>query len=161
MEKATNLNEAPEVVEVPTEPTIKKRRGRRSNAEIAAAKELNPETAPTSGESDSTPARKRGRRKSNANAVQQVIGIHKMVSMLPGMEIWAIDEAEAQTITEAMALVSEEYGVQISGKTGATLNLIMALGMVYGPRAYVMIQQSKQRKKELALENPSTPEVAQ
>lgn len=136
--------ENPEAVE-----PVRKRRGRKPKNETAPA----PESGPTV-EADK-PVRRRSR-KVNANSVQQIIGIHKMISMLPGMEVFAIQENEAQILAEGMQGIADEYGVTMSGKTGATLNMVAALAMVYGPRGYMLYQQHKATTAPPALPEPTS-----
>lgn len=146
----TELGINPELPETPepAEPT-RRRRGRKPKNETAPA----PEAAPGAESPENKPTRRRSR-KVNANSVQQIIGIHKMISMLPGMEIFAIEENEAQILAEGMQGIADEYGVTMSGKTGATLNMVAALAMVYGPRGYLLYQQRQAAKAPPALPEP-------
>lgn len=150
----TIIEPAEEKVVIENTEPVKKRRGRKPNAEKLVA-----ETMPESPASDSAPVRKRGRKKANTNATAQLIGLHKMIAMLPNMQHFEIDETEAAVLSDAMQQVSEEYGVVMSGKTGATINLIIALGMVYGPRFYLTLQQRKEAQAKLQLSNSEIPEA--
>lgn len=128
--------ETPEEV---NETTAPKRRTRKPRVESGPV----PEAAPTS---EAEKPQRRKSRKPNANAVAQIVGVHKMISLVPGMEAFAIEETEAQILAEGMQGIADEYGVALSGKTGATLNLLIALGMVYGPRFYLLYQQNQLAK---------------
>lgn len=95
------------------------------------------------------PARKPRRSKSSVeNTAKQIEGIHKMVAMLPNMGFMNISPEEARILAEAMTQVSEEYNVQISGKTAATIQLFMAASMVYAPRVVYAVHERKKRKAQ-------------
>lgn len=47
---------------------------------------------------------------------------------------WQISQSEAQQIADGLQAVQDAYGVELSPKQAAMVELIMALGGVYGPR---------------------------
>lgn len=55
----------------------------------------------------------------------------------------AIDGEEAKLIAGATAEVARHYNIAPDEKTQAWINLAMALGAVYGPRAFVMLNKPK------------------
>ncbi len=130
-------DELPPIVVDAEEP--KRRRGRKPKAETVQA-----ESAPEAVADDDKPRRKTTR-KPNASSIAQIVGIHKMISLLPGLEVFQVNEAEAQILAEAMRGIADEYGVSISGKTGATLNMLAAIAMVYGPRLMILYHQNKSK----------------
>lgn len=50
----------------------------------------------------------------------------------------AIDKSEADTLAKSIANVSRHYDVSMQAKTLDWINLMMACGMVYGPRIMVI-----------------------
>lgn len=127
-----------------------------------AYKQRAPKIKPETLDANETPSRKpRAKKASIESSAKQLEGIHKMVAMLPNMGFMEINPAEARILAEAMAGVAEEYEIQISGKTGATIQLLSAAAMIYAPRAmyaYKMRKAPKQDAVVLATDgNPEQP----
>jgi hypothetical protein len=94
------------------------------------------------------PARKpRQKRASVENTARQLEGLHKMIAVLPNMHFMAIAPEEAKILAEAMLAVADEYDINLSGKAGATVQLVAAIGMVYVPRGLYAFKQKQEAKK--------------
>ncbi len=158
-EEVPNNESVNETVETPIEiPQVKRGRGRPKGSGNKAKETTNTETETINTGSFSKPGRK-PKAKSTPNLARQIEGIHKMVAMLPGLEVMAMSADESAILAEAMTGVGDEYGVTISGKTAATLQLVGALAMCYGPRILYMREMAKKRKAEMVPPNP--PETNQ
>lgn len=64
----------------------------------------------------------------------------------------AIDKTEADTIAAAAAQVAELYNIEASAHMVAWTNLLMTLGMVYGPRVVVMMSKPKAQPKVINIQ---------
>jgi len=131
--------------------TPPRKRGRPSNADLAArAAQAGGPVAPSAAPSatpvppDASMPGKRGpkpgRRKKGmsaedqSNLSRQIIGLHQIAAMATGIPELQVGEKEAELLASALANVSAEYGLSLSGKTGATLQLLGVAAMVYLPR---------------------------
>lgn len=76
---------------------------------------------------------------------KQIQGIHHMASLVTGVPEAAISDVESRMLAESVIAVSEEYGFELSGKSGASLQLLAACAMVYTPR---FIQASQRLNRE-------------
>jgi hypothetical protein len=136
---APDAVETPEAIESETvsEPTAKRKYKQR-------APKLKAETLDAS----ESPTRKtRVKRATVENTARQLEGLHKMIAVLPNLGFMAIHPDEAKILAEAMLAVADEYDIQISGKAGATVQLVAAFGMVYVPRGLYYVQQKAAAKK--------------
>lgn len=135
-----------------TEPAPKRKRGRpaKNASAVPPAENLSP---------DEKPARiRRARKGDNAKLAQQLMGLHKMVAMLPGMEVFEIQPEEATILADGMQAVADEYDVVMSGKTGAAIQLFAAAAMVYTPRVIVLTKIKKQNRAQLQQQEKGAPE---
>jgi hypothetical protein len=149
------------------EPTTKpKRRGRPFGRTAGASAPL-PETpigADATGAPEEAAPRQQRKRKSQVDAsalAKQLRGIHALAAkLLPipgpdGSKLLELSDVEATQLAEAVAGVAKEYDLELSGKTGAAIQLFGVAAMIYGPRVYV-IQQMRtyaQKQKSAAEEN--------
>jgi hypothetical protein len=149
----------------PGEPqeTQKPRRGRgRPFGSRASASPLQ-ETPVTPENSDkpedaATPRRKRKAQVDVSVLAKNLKGIHELAAKIvpikgpDGKMLLALDDMEASQLAEAVASVAKEYDFEMSGKTGAAIQLFGVAAMIYGPRIYV-IQQMRlymQQQKQAA-----------
>jgi hypothetical protein len=103
-----------------------------------------------------TTAKKPGRPKSRAtlddaqiaNMARQIQGLHMIAAQATGLPELGITEKESTMLAHSIALVSAEYGLSMSGKTGAMLQLIGTAAIVYLPRMGAINQKIKQRQAE-------------
>ncbi len=144
------LPEMPEIVApVESEPQIeppKKRRGRPPK---------NPELSEEKIGAD-TGAKKRSYKKQtndapidSANLAKQIQGVHIAAATITGLRELVISEGESVMLAESLVAVSREYGLAISGKTGATIQLIAAAAMIYAPRFIVINERIKKSKAQV------------
>lgn len=93
--------------------------------------------------------RQQRRRKSTVDAgalAKQLKGIHALAAkLLPipgpnGKPLIELDDEEATQLADAVAGVAKEYDLELSGKTGAAIQLFGVAAMIYGPRVYVIQQ---------------------
>lgn len=98
-------------------------------------------------ESEKPQAKKRGPKGGTKASVEamanQLVGVHQLVSMVTGISEIQITPDEGAALAGAIQSVCDEYGLSISGKTGAALQLLAAAAMIYGPRAVVIHQKVK------------------
>ena len=130
--------------------TPPRKRGRPSNADLAARAAQGGGPVPPSAALSATPVPdaslpgkrgpKPGRRKKGmsvedqSNLSRQIIGLHQIAAMATGIPELQVGEKEAELLASALANVSAEYGLSLSGKTGATLQLLGVAAMIYLPR---------------------------
>jgi hypothetical protein len=81
---------------------------------------------------------------------KQLQGLHLIAVNVTGMPELAISDPEAAMLSDAVVNVCEEYGLSISGKTGALIQLLAACGMVYLPRLAKVKQRMEQVKAQRA-----------
>lgn len=145
--------------EPPAEPVVKRGRGRpRKIPLVEGAAPVPPATA----------AKKRGRPPKRAvysdeaksTLARQIIGLHLIASQATGIPELALSEPEAAMLAESVAAVSVEYGLSLSGKTGALIQLIAAAAMVYAPRFGAINKRVKQKKNTTPLHSVESTENA-
>lgn len=146
-----STEESPDV----TAPT-KRGRGRPSNASKAAAAAAGAGATPV-GESGPRPT-KRGRKgapsydqAARLALANQVKGLHELAAMGTGIPEFRLADQEAILLADAMANVSEQYGLSLSGKTGALVQMAAACAMIYAPR-FAMVQQRVRATKAKTVE---------
>lgn len=144
--------------------SIKPKRGRgRPFGSFTKASPLAETPVGTENTADSPQEQPRQQRKRKASVdasalAKQLRGIHALAAkLLPipgpdGTKLLELSDVEATQLAEAVAGVAKEYDLELSGKTGAAIQLFGVAAMVYGPRIYV-IQQMRvygQRQKAAA-----------
>jgi hypothetical protein len=78
---------------------------------------------------------------------RQLVGVHQIVAMVTGIPEIVIQEPEANLLAQSVANVANEYGLEIDGKTGASIQLFMTVAMIYGPRFLQFRARSKQAQQ--------------
>lgn len=81
---------------------------------------------------------------------RQCVGVHQMLALMTGFPELAISAKEGEILAEAMAGIATEYGVAVSGKTAASMQMLAACAIVYAPRAVaikVRIDGQKRARK--------------
>lgn len=143
-------NQAPEELGLPeTEiETPKKRRGRPPKMPDAVTIE-NEKTAPT-----------KPKRKTTKSAIdgKQVAGLHAVASHLTGLPELMISEAEGTMLADALQAVATEYGLELSGKAGAAIQLFSAAAVIYLPRLASIA--NKRKAAMVAKNNQAQNEIA-
>lgn len=69
---------------------------------------------------------------------KQIVGLHMVSAMAFSIPELVITEQEGELLANAIAAVSEEYGLSLTGKTGAALQLVGTGAMIYLPRFFAM-----------------------
>lgn len=131
-----------------------KRRGRPPGSKNATAAKL--EEKPIDNKSG-VPETKRGRPRKTENYgdeararfAKQVQGIHVMAAQLSGFAEFQISDPESSMLADAIINTSQEYGLSLSGKTGALLQLLGTAAIIYIPRFSVINQKVKARKAQV------------
>jgi hypothetical protein len=139
-------------------PRIKRGPGRPPGARNKVNGEAPPETVnPVDPGAGAPPRRGRppGSRKTitgeEINALaQQIQGLHIMASMATGIPELQLTPNDAVLLANGILAVSKEYGLAISGKTAATLQLLGACAMVYVPRLIAVKQRADARRQAAA-----------
>lgn len=80
---------------------------------------------------------------------KQTVGVHKMLALMTGIPELEIGDDEGKILAEAMTAVSREYGVAVSGKTAASMQMLAACAMVYAPRALAFTARVKAAKPKV------------
>ena len=83
---------------------------------------------------------------------KQLEGIHQMAAMMMGEPIVILSTAEAVMLATAVVGIAEEYGVVLTGKMAATLQLLGVAGIIYVPR-FIEIQRKHSRNPPNTVEN--------
>lgn len=114
--------------------------------------------AETSGETGQRKRRGRPAGSRNVNRAQTskevrsdltglLLSLHLMGAAITKVPELRIDEDEAKILGDAVARVNREFGVELmSPKMSAIVNLAIAAGTVYGPRAVAVHQRLKTEK---------------
>lgn len=114
---------------------------------------------------DSAPPKRRGRPPkvnktvsyddaARATLAKQLMGIHLLVASATGVPEIAIQENEAAILSQGIIAVAQEYGLALTGKTGAALQLFAAVAMVYVPR-FMLVQNRIKQAKQPKTNQPS------
>jgi hypothetical protein len=151
--KATPPTDGPSPGEPQATQAPRRGRGRPFGARTKASPLQETPVTPENGDApqDAAPRQQR-RRKSQVDAgalAKQLRGIHALAAkLLPipgpnGTKLLELDDTEATQLADAVAAVAKEYDLELSGKTGAAIQLFGVAAMIYGPRIYV-IQQMRQ-----------------
>lgn len=158
--------DAPPEIQAAPEPTPEvetagvtppKKRGRKSNAEREAlAAAGNPVSPSTSS------GAKRGRPRKGAVSIdstalaKQLQGLHTLGAMLTGIPEMQILPEEAALLADAVKNVAEEYDLELSGKTGAAIQLLATAAMIYVPRLLQVRQRAMQAAQQGAMHSDPT-----
>lgn len=121
----------------------KRKRGRPSNAEKALSDVLekeNPGAAVGAAVEASKPGRKpkAGVKPTGEALGKQLVGLHALVAMVLQLPVMQISPEEGASLGSAIVAVCDEYGLSVTGKTGAALQLLGAMGMIYIPRVFMI-----------------------
>jgi hypothetical protein len=65
---------------------------------------------------------------------KQIVGLHQIGALMSGIPEMHISEAEGEMLATGVIAVASEYDLELSGKTGAAIQLLMACVAVYVPR---------------------------
>lgn len=127
---------------------VKRGRGRPKKTETVEKPQIEQildEQNGTAPESEKPQAKKRGPKGGTKASVEamanQLVGVHQLVAMVTGIQEIQIAPQEGLALAGAIQNVCDEYGLSISGKTGAALQLLAAAAMIYGPRALAIHQK--------------------
>lgn len=82
-----------------------------------------------------------------ATLAKQLQGIHLMVASAIQVPEIQISEIESVTLAQSLQTVSNEYGLSLSGKTGATIQLLATAAIIYMPRMKFVNAKFKPKKK--------------
>lgn len=85
--------------------------------------------------------------KSTDGLERLLYSVHMMAAAKFAPEL-AIDKPEAQMLARAITDVQEHYGFDVGPEATLWINLVTALGTVYGPRAVAITMRRRKQKKE-------------
>ncbi len=144
----------------------KRRRGRPSNAERAAAAGKPAETPIPGTSSTQTSAPKKKAPSSDqtvANLAAQLEGMHQLAAMMFGLPELQLDSREAAMLAKGIEGVAREYGWELKGgKMVATLQLLGVSAMVYVPRFRALEARARAAKAAAQAQTfAQAPEAAQ
>ncbi len=77
---------------------------------------------------------------------KQLQGLHVIAAQATGLPELMISDTESVLLADSVAKVSEEYGLSLSGKTGAMLQLLGTAAIIYMPRFASINQKIKAKK---------------
>lgn len=125
--------------------------------------------APYGYNKDGSPAAKRGRKPGSGNSGPRtanapsgrtksaakssdglerlLYSIHAMAAVKIAPELM-IDKAESQMLASAITAVQDHYGFDVGPEATLWINLVTALGTVYGPRVVTIMSRRKKERKE-------------
>jgi hypothetical protein len=107
-------------------------------------------------ESSKTPPVK-PKRKTTKSVIEgkQIAGLHAVAAHLTGLPELIISEAEGELLAGGIQAVAEEYGLELSGKAGAAIQLFSAAAIIYLPRlaAIASKKAAQQKAKNEVLNN--------
>ena len=136
-----------------------RKRGRPSNAEKTLSETLEKET-PGAAIGDAPSANKPGRKAKGKTPAtgealgKQLVGVHALAALMLQLPEIQLKEEEGVQLGNAIIAVCDEYGLSITGKTGAAIQLFAAAAMIYAPRAFVIkARLDNQRAQALAAQN--------
>lgn len=120
---------------------------------------------PVEGDAGSKSTRKPGRPSKADSKVaidpgklgNQLIGIHQLMAMFTNTPELQLTPQAGQALGEAIVAVCNEYDLNISGKTGAMVQLLATSAMIYAP----MVMQIRYRvaQEELAREQSANQTI--
>lgn len=87
----------------------------------------------------------------------EVVKAHLLIAKWTKQPALQVDENEARILASAVEAVCVEFGIELSGKSGALTQAIYALLIVYGPRVPAF-QEVMERAKRAARSAPVTVE---
>lgn len=143
------------------EDTVKptRKRGRPSNAEKALTETLEKET-PGAASGDAPSSNKPGRKPKAKSSTtgealgKQLVGVHALAALMLQLPEIQLKEEEGVQLGNAIIAVCDEYGLSITGKTGAAIQLFAAAAMIYAPRAFfIKARLDTQRAQAQAAQN--------
>jgi hypothetical protein len=144
----------------PSETPPPRRRGRPfgSRSRNAALTETPVGDPPTGTPPEVEPQRRKRRSKAiDKDALaKQLIGVHMIAAKLTQLPFVQIDENESRMLADAIENVAREYDLELSGRTGAFIQLIAVSAVVYGPRV-MEFQKLKRRAVAEAQASPPPP----
>lgn len=157
---AETQDAAPAASEVETVAATPRRRGRPSRAESEARAAGAAETGEAKADAPKA-ARPRSSKKSAdagldiESLAKQLAGIHVIASMVTQSPELQLSEAESRELAKGVVAVCEQYNLQISGKTGAALQLLGAAAMVYLPRLAAIRARKAQENANRTIDGDS------
>lgn len=89
-----------------------------------------------------------------ADLGKQLVGIHAMAAMVTGFNELQLGDDEGEALAKGILDICEQYNLSIDGKTGASLQLLAAAAMIYGPRALMIrhrLLQAKAAQSEMTV----------
>lgn len=114
-----------------------------------------------SGTARTASPRASGPSKKNSTGIKGLekllFSMHAMVAIKTKAPELIIDAKEAELLAQAISDVQDHYGFEVSPETAVWVNLVTALGSVYGPRAISIY--SRVKKEKAASERKEKPQT--
>lgn len=124
--------------ETPPEIEPKRRRGRPPK-----------DAAAPGAEKKEGPKKTASRKAEDTEALaHQLVGLHQFAALATGLPELVISEKEGQMLAKGINAVADEYGLSLSGKTGAALQFLAAAAMVYVPRGLAIKARAEKARRE-------------
>jgi len=140
-------------VEIPDETTNENEQKPQEETQPPPRRRGRPRKDGSTGPASERPKKSNSRKTESAEALaRQIMGLHQVALLATGIPECQITEQESVILATALNAVVEEYGLSLSGKTGAALQLFGAAAIVYGPRIISIQQRNAQAKKKKAEE---------
>lgn len=77
----------------------------------------------------------------------QIQGLHTMLAIVSGSQVWILQPNEAQAMAQALCDVESAYGIRLfKGKTASLIKLVATAGFIYLPRMIIFRQQTNAQR---------------
>ena len=127
-----------------TKPPQRRGRGRPKGSTTGAKKEATKAPPKKRAESTKLDTEKLGK---------QIVGLHMLVAQVTGLPEAVISESEGKVLAESLDAFCAEYGLALTGKTGAAVQMFGAAAMIYAPRVMaVKFRAAKERQAAQAIQ---------
>lgn len=122
---------------------VKKRRGRRSRAELEAAGEYKPRNADSQNQAVKI---------SKADLAKKISGAHMLAAMYTGLPLIQLQDDEAESMAAAFLEVAKYHSVKLDGKVFAWVQLLGTMGIIYGTRVIAFRHMRAEHAAKIAQE---------
>lgn len=164
MSKKDDANPSPEdlgipITEIPPEPENSEN-AEPVNEGPAPKKRGRPSGSTNKTSSADKPKKTRARRtESSESLAQQIMGIHQIAFLATQLPECQITKIEAMMLAESLNNVAEEYGLSLTGKTGAAIQLFGAAAIIYVPRYFSVLDRMKKAEEAKNAERSRTIDI--
>ena len=131
--------------------------GSKTGAGFAGAKtteDVTDHSNTTAPENRNKRGRKGKKREADPESLEELAskikGLHQLAYMATGLEDVLITDKQAGMLAASIDSVSREFGVMLSGKTGAIIGMVLTMAMIYAPKVFIVMAKIDAMKKAKA-----------